>query len=101
MFCILGALPPQHTFATASTGVAACHIGGTTLHAFAGEWIYSYHSIKRDQFDIHVVLTCKINVPCAIYSICPLSTTGVASATYSVFMKLEELVTISFYYHIL
>lgn len=33
---IISALPPDVTIATASTGVAACHIGGVTIHAFAG-----------------------------------------------------------------
>lgn len=33
---IISALPPDVTMATASTGVAACHIGGFTLHQFAG-----------------------------------------------------------------
>ena len=33
---IIGMLPPTETFVTASTGVAACHIGGMTLHSFAG-----------------------------------------------------------------
>lgn len=32
---IISALPPDVTMATASTGVAACHIGGITLHQFA------------------------------------------------------------------
>jgi len=33
---IIGALPPHSTVVSASTGVAAHHVGGVTLHAFAG-----------------------------------------------------------------
>ena len=33
---LVGLLPATSTAITATTGVAACHIGGTTLHAWAG-----------------------------------------------------------------
>ncbi|XP_055386721.1 ATP-dependent DNA helicase PIF1 [Condylostylus longicornis] len=33
---IISSLPPDSTIATASTGVAACLVGGVTLHSFAG-----------------------------------------------------------------
>ena len=33
---IISALPPDETVATASTGAAACLIGGITLHSFTG-----------------------------------------------------------------
>eukprot|EP01083_Nonionella_stella_P159859 521943_1 len=33
---IIDSLPPETTYATACTGVAACHIGGSTIFHFAG-----------------------------------------------------------------
>lgn len=41
---IINRLPPESTFVTASTGIAACNIGGITLHMFAGipaNWLTS------------------------------------------------------------
>ena len=33
---VIRLLPPDSTFVCGSTGIAACHVGGTTLHNFAG-----------------------------------------------------------------
>jgi len=43
---IIATLPPDGTVATASTGVAACLIGGVTLHSFAGIGAGD-HGLKR------------------------------------------------------
>ena len=43
---IIQALPPSSTFVTATTGVAAVNIGGTTVHAFGGIGIGNDNSDK-------------------------------------------------------
>ena len=43
---IISELPPEGTVVTASTGVAACLVGGVTLHSFAGIGAGD-HSLKR------------------------------------------------------
>lgn len=43
---IISTLPPDGTVVTASTGVAACLVGGVTLHSFAGIGAGD-HSLKR------------------------------------------------------
>lgn len=43
---IISELPPDGTVVTASTGVAACLVGGVTLHSFAGIGAGD-HSLKR------------------------------------------------------
>ena len=39
---IVGSLPPSATVICGSTGVAASHIGGITLHSFAGKIYYTF-----------------------------------------------------------
>jgi ATP-dependent DNA helicase PIF1 len=42
---IISTFPPEGLVVTASTGVAACLVGGVTLHSFTG--IGSGHSLKK------------------------------------------------------
>lgn len=39
---------PERVSVTASTGLAACNIGGMTLHSFSGEWPYSTQFTRKD-----------------------------------------------------
>ena len=56
---IAGSLAPQHTYPTASTGVAACHIGGTTLHQFAGTKGGNYFGDKENVVTKFSVVDCS------------------------------------------
>lgn len=49
---LLGSLQPDTTFITASTGIAASHIGGSTLHSFAGE----EKDLDTENVDIKVII---------------------------------------------
>lgn len=57
---IISALPPDETVATASTGAAACLIGGITLHSFTGKINFYSHLYSIAAFSQHSVLIAGI-----------------------------------------
>lgn len=67
---IIAALPPEKTVATASTGAAACLVAGTTLHAFAGWFTFTY-TVYKTKLGVLWFLTREMNkVYCKVLRYC-------------------------------